>query len=297
MFLLLMHALLINSVVNQNTAHFDNIKTLGKPMLPFNHTKTIDNIQPHFNSKNIQNVKNEIPNRSSINMFICVLLIINYIPIIFLGAWYFWDKYINTGAKLVLLDRVSIKFWLYFAQSPLAISIWSQKYLKKRRKIKKATGKRDEWDIEEKDEENNKGPNLNKERRYKRSGSQDTDSIKQFSTKTLESTNNLQPKLESTNNEFDPKVELGNILKSFKANTLNQDIEHSIETRDGMNESKSDLGDTKTELPNVDRDAVNLEKIDLTESQNFDSAKKVNPIPKDYIPSEKIGPRAKEQKK
>ena len=64
-----------------------------------------------------------------------------------------------------------------------------------------------------------------------------------------------------------------------------------------MNESKSDLGDTKTELPNIDRAGVNLEKIDLTESQNFDSAKKANPIPSDYIPSEKIGPRAWERTK
>jgi len=64
-----------------------------------------------------------------------------------------------------------------------------------------------------------------------------------------------------------------------------------------MNESKSDLGDTKTELANIDKTGVNLEKIDLTESQNFDSAKKVPPIPKDYIPSEKIGPRAKERTK
>lgn len=207
--------------------------------------------------------------KSFIKTIIIVQLIINYFPIIWLAAWYLWDKYINTGKKLVLLDRVKINHWIQIAQSPLAISIWSYFYQKKRQRIQRATGQRDEWDIEEKESDYDKNVSNNPKQKYAKQVTAETipNSLKAI---------DLKSGIGSFESGFNPKAELGNIVKSLEENTKSQNTQHTHEKY-----CKDDLVDSNSEFKTTSIEEIGqmpLDELDLAESQNFDDLKKANKI-------------------
>lgn len=79
-----------------------------------------------------------------------------------MAIWALKEKYKAIGAKLINYEKLKWWFWILLLLSPLLVSIWTARYCHKKRLVAQKTGKRDTWDVEQKEDQSSKGDASNK---------------------------------------------------------------------------------------------------------------------------------------